>query len=503
MSTASTSSSSSSTETQLVPMDVENMSLDKLMSMSKNLVVSTFQLNTGLATLGTQVSNLVGVVGTIKTTVANIEVKQHQQGEQLTRMEREGAQMKAVQAEQGQKIDQIEDNVAQLADPINRQVSTTNHNDLALIAAIRRFGFNYLEGLGFAYAFYRGQDLCIGFNLDLMLMVIKATYGPAAQGNDAKRPSKDNTWGQKAGIQKTLRGLHFSDCNADDMEDWIKDALRFVPAAYYGKLPKNKKTAPTNHSQWMWIQAKRLADILQANDTLNATTYTNDDDKKVKSNIPEYQCFINREINDTEDVIAEIRKEATKARAAQVVNLARLGRFCEGPRTETVNKAFFEAIQLLRPKVANKGDNRLILKANQVPETHTFKGHMYLAPISEADKVDNDDEEEDIGVPVAPSPKSPVVAVANATEEKKETRTRAKKRKADDEAPRAAAPWNVSESEAAAEAKAAAKKKPKTASKGSVKPPSKGKAAAKEPEFLMDVNLPQRSSSSSSSSSSK
>jgi len=498
MSTASTSSSSSSTETQLVPMDLSMMTLDDLKTMSGQLVFSTFNLNKSLATLGTEVSNLVGAVGTIKTTVANIEVKQHQQGEQLTRMEREGAQMKAVQAEQGQKIDQIEDNVAQLADPINRQVSTTNHNDLALIAAIRRFGFNYLEGLGFAYAFYRGQDLCIGFNLDLMLMVIKATYGPAAQGNDAKRPSKDNTWGQKAGIQKTLRGLHFSDCNANDMEDWIKDALRFVPAAYYGKLPKNKKTAPTNHSQWMCIQAKRLADILQANDTLNATTYTNDDDKPIKSNIPEYQCFINREINDTEDVIAEIRKEATKARAAQVVNLARLGRFCEGPRTETVNKAFFEALQLLRPKVANKSDNRLILKAYQVPETHTFKGHMYLAPISEADNVDNDEEEEDIGLSAAvASPKSPVAAAPVITEEKKETRTRARKRKADDEAPRAAAPWNVSESEAAVEAKAAAKKKPK----GSVKGTAKG--AAKEPEFLMNVNLPQRSSSSSSSSSSK
>lgn len=487
------SSSSSSTETQLVPMDMSNMDLDKLLKLSGNLIVQAHAMQANHNQVSTQVRELVGVVGTIQTTVATIQTVQQEHGERFTRMEITGAQMRAVQAEQGQKIDQIEDNVAQLADPINRQVSTTSHNDLALIAAIRRFGFNYLEGLGFAYPFRRGQDLCVGFNLDLMLMIIKATYGPASQGNDKGRPSKDNTWGQKAGIQKTLRGLHFSDCNVDDME-WIAEALRFVPAAYYGKLPKNKKTAPTNHSHWMWIPAQRLADILQANDTLNAMTYTNDDDKKVKSNTPEYQCFINREINDTEDVVAEVRKEATKARAAQVVNLARLGRFCQGPRTETVNKAFFEALQLLRPKVANKGDNRLILKANQVPETHTFKGHMYLALISEADNVDNDNEEEDIGVPVAPAPKSPVSDAT--TEEKKETRTRARKRKAENEAPA----WNVSESEALAEVKAAtaaAKKKPKVASKGSVKGAAKA-SAAKEPDFLMPVNLPHRSSSSSS-----
>jgi len=492
-------SSSSSSETQVVAKMDKPISWDQLLALSTNLVHSTVGLRESMGVMVNKVDALSGVVGTIQAKVTVIEATQQQHSATLTRMEISGAHMQAVQAEQGKKIDQIEGNVAQLADPISRQVSTTSDTDLALIAAIRRFGFNYYEGLGFAYPFYKGQDLCIGFNLDLMLMIIKATYGEASSGNEKGRPTKANTWGQKAQIEKTFRSFKFSSCNVDDM-DWIKEALRFVPAAYYGKLPKNKKTPPTNHSQWFWIQAQRLADILKNIDTNNVTEYTDNKGTKRSYNNPEYQCFINREAFDTQDIIDSIREKAKKSKSAQVVNLARFGRFCEGPRTEAVNKAFFEILTLLNPKVANTASNRLVLKANLLPETHTFKGHLRVEPVpkvnKDSDNSDSDDDadkEEDLGLPLpsAAAPKSPVVMMDITSEEKKETRTRARKRKAD-------APDEV----AAAAASAPTEKKARTAKK-----PTK----AAEPEFLMPVNVPGRttraaattSSSSSSSSSSK
>lgn len=461
--------------------DIVNMDFDQMMKFSKQLMVSTFNLQAGLGVVSEQVKGLVTTVSTIQTT-------QVKNTEQLNRLEITGMEIKVIQEaqsqkleQQGQKIDQIEDAVARINDETYntvRTISNANKTSLALVAAIKRFGFNYFQGMGFAWPYYRGQELCIGFNLDLMLMIIKATYGDHATGNGKGKPTKANSWGEKKTIAGTFITLGFKACNADDME-WIGQALRFVPGAYYGKTPKPSKNGAvklhgtTNHACWFWIQAQHLADILKANEDINKTVIPDKDGNKKTYNLPEYQCFLgDREVYDLENIIENVQHKAKSG--AQIVNLARFGRCCEGERTDIINKAFFDALMILNPKHANTRAIHSLLAENRVPPSHTFSNKMILKPVAAEDAMDTD--EVDLGLPI----------VAPEDSEKKTKTRSSRKRKSEESTTEEKQPSSP----------APAPKRPKVATTKST--------TAASADQLMPVTLPlsrtTRASSSSSSS---